>query len=206
MPTHRRTVAAAVAGACIAVAAAAAIVAVRDRGSTPHPSAEAARPSAEVLPAVWHERPGPVPAFAWTDADGAPVALADFAGTPVLLNLWASWCAPCIREMPLLDALAGETRDALAVVVLNQDRDAEAARRFWAERGFQNLALYLDPGLAAFKALSVRGLPLTLVVDAAGREVARLEGIAEWTAPEIVGWLRAFAAAGRSGGDERAGR
>lgn len=168
------------------------IVSVHGPGASPLARA-AAPPPPELLPAVWHEAPRAVADVAWTDADGRPVRPAHFAGKPLLLNLWATWCAPCVREMPMLDALAGMTAGAVSVVVLNQDRDRAAARRYWDERGFANLAFHLDPGLAAFSGFGVRGLPLTLIVDAEGREIGRMEGIAEWTAPEVVEWLTALA-------------
>ena len=173
-------------------ALAAAVVIVFVFGSDSSSRDGAARPSEALLPAVWHDTPRELPDIAWTDAAGAPTRLGDFTGRPLVLNLWATWCAPCLREMPMLDTLAGEAAGAFSVVALNQDRDTESARRFWKERGFVHLALFLDPSFAAFEAFSVRGLPLTLIVDAEGREVARVEGIAEWNAPEIARWLRAF--------------
>ena len=153
------------------------------------PPAAAPRPPADILPAQWHDEPRPAPELAWVDAAGEPARLADLAGRPALLNLWATWCAPCVREMPMLDALAGASGGAFSVVALNQDRDAAAARRFWREGGFAHMALWLDPGLAAFGALEVRGLPLTLILDAEGREIGRVEGVAEWTAPAVAAWL-----------------
>jgi len=165
------------------------IVSVLDFGAPPTGSA-AVRPASAILPAMWHETPQPVADFAWEDADGAPVKLTDFIGKPVLLNLWATWCAPCIREMPMLDALAGAADGGFAVVTLNQDRALPEARAWWEEREFAHLLLYLDPGLAAFRALNVRGLPLTLLIDARGREVGRVEGVAEWTSPAIAAFVR----------------
>ena len=187
MRSGRRAVMVALLSAAVSAAA---IVAVSGLGS----SAAAPRPPEELLPAVWHAAPRAVAPLSWTDAAGAPAALADFRGRPALLNLWATWCAPCLREMPMLDSLAGALGGALSVVALNQDRDAAAARAFWAGRGFAHLELFLDPGLSAFAALGVRGLPLTLLIDAEGREIARLEGVAEWTAPEVEAYLRALAA------------
>ncbi len=185
-------------GLLSSVVSAAVIVVILGPGSTPQSRFAAARPSDELLPAVWHDAPRAIPPLAWVDADGGPAGLADFAGTPTLLNLWATWCAPCVRELPMLDTLAGETKGALAVVALNQDRAGDTARRYWAERGFDNLALYLDPGLEAFGTLNVRGLPLTLIVDSEGREIGRLEGIAEWTAPGVVAFLKSLEAASAS--------
>ncbi len=161
-------------------------------GPDSSPRDGAPRPSATALPAVWHDAPRKIPGVAWTDAAGAPARLGDFAGRPALLNLWATWCAPCLREMPMLDALAGEAEGAFSVIALNQDRDVESARRFWRENGFAHLALFLDPSFEAFGALAVRGLPLTLIVDARGREIARVEGAVEWNAPEIARWLKAL--------------
>lgn len=192
MRSGRRAVMVALLSASVSAAA---IVAVSGLGSSAGTDAAAAsRPPEALLPAVWHGAPRAAAALSWTDAADAPAALADFRGRPVLLNLWATWCAPCLREMPMLDSLAGALGGALSVIALNQDRDAAAAREFWAGRGFAHLELFLDPGLAAFKALGVRGLPLTLIIDAEGREVARLEGVAEWTAPEVESYLRALAA------------
>ena len=192
MRSGRRAVMVALLSAAVSAAA---IVAVSGFGSSAGTDAAAApRPPEELLPAVWRDSPRAAAALSWTDAAGAPAALADLKGRPALLNLWATWCAPCLREMPMLDSLAGALGGAVSVAVLNQDRDAAAARAFWAERGFAHLELLLDPGLSAFKALGVRGLPLTLIIDAEGREIARLEGVAEWTAPEVEAYLRALAA------------
>lgn len=177
-------------GLSSALAAAGVIVFVS--GSDSSPRADAMRPPASVLRAVWHDAPRDIPGFAWTDAAGAPARLGDFAGRPALLNLWATWCAPCIREMPMLDALAGGAEGAFSVIALNQDRDVASARRFWKENGFSHLALFLDPSFEAFDALAVRGLPLTLIVDAQGRETGRVEGAVEWNAPEIARWLKAW--------------
>lgn len=195
MPKNRRPIparAAALALAALAVSAAA-IVFVSGLGSSPQ-RAGPPRPPAAALPAQWNDPPLEIAELEWQDAGGAPVRLADFAGKPLALNLWATWCAPCVREMPLLEALAAASGGAFAVVALNQDRDRAAARRFWEDGGFSHLALYLDPPLAAFAALGVRGLPLTLLIDAHGRELGRVEGAVEWTAPEIAAWLHALAA------------
>ena len=177
-------------GLSSALAAAGVIVVVFGSDSSPRDGAT--RPPAAALPAVWHDAPREIPDIAWTDAAGAPVRLEDFAGRPALLNLWATWCAPCLREMPMLDALAGEAEGAFSAIALNQDRDIEGARRYWEENGFAHLALFLDPSFEAFGALAVRGLPLTLIVDARGREIARVEGAVEWNAPEILRWLKAL--------------
>ena len=187
MKAHKGAVIAAV---VIAAATLAAILAGTPERSTPQWSA-VPPPSQALLPFVWHPAPRPLPVLAFTDPAGTPASLADFAGGMVLVNLWATWCAPCLREMPTLDALAREVPD-LTVIALNQDRGGIAvAGPFWEEHGFTALALYLDPGFAAAGALEARGLPITLFVDRNGNELARLEGIAAWDAPEVVAYFRA---------------
>jgi len=113
--------------------------------------------------------------------DGAPARFADFRGKPLLLNLWATWCAPCIAEMPTLDRLAASTND-IRVLALSQDMDGRAkVEAFFKERKFKSLQPYLDPELSMMSALQVATLPTTILYDAQGREVWRMTGIEDWT-------------------------
>lgn len=110
-----------------------------------------------------------------------PVRLADYRGKPVVLNLWATWCAPCREEMPSLDALAKEAGEDLVVLPVASGRNTEAGvAKFFAESGVQNLPVVLDPKQQLARALGVRGLPVTILIDRDGREVARLLGGADW--------------------------
>jgi thiol-disulfide isomerase/thioredoxin len=126
--------------------------------------------------------------MAFTDAEGNPRTLADFAGKSVLVNFWASWCIPCRAEMPALDALAAaENDDSFVVLPLNLDLGEGGlakARAFLAEGGWANLPLYADSTFEAFKALQTSavalGLPSTLLIDEKGCELAVLQGPAEW--------------------------
>jgi thiol-disulfide isomerase/thioredoxin len=131
------------------------------------------------------------------DADGTERRLADFAGKGLVVNLWATWCPPCVEEMPTLDRLARQVRgDGIEVLALSQDRGgADAVRAFYARTGVRHLGVWLDPRGAAGRAWGARRLPTTLIVDRAGREAARLEGITEWDAAPMVARIRALVAA-----------
>jgi thiol-disulfide isomerase/thioredoxin len=162
------------------------------------PPPRAGRPPLRITGEIQHftpaRNPRPVPEAVFADGTGRPVAFADFRGRVVLLNFWATWCAPCVREMPALDRLQKQLGDSrFAVVALNEDRNgAEVAPPFMDRLGLSALALYLDPGGAVQRAFGVTSLPTTILIDARGREVGRLVGPAEWTAPEAVALIRHF--------------
>jgi thiol-disulfide isomerase/thioredoxin len=153
---------------------------------------------------VLHDQPQPVQAVTFEDGEGRSLALADFRGRIVLLNIWATWCAPCRHEMPTLDRLQRALGGAdFEVVALSIDRKgASAVAGFYEEIGIEALQLYVDPSGAAQRALRVVGIPTTLLLDREGRELGRLAGPAEWDSPTMVDWLqsliRTTAAAERS--------
>ncbi|AOL24259.1 Thiol-disulfide isomerase or thioredoxin [Erythrobacter litoralis] len=128
----------------------------------------------------------PLPEFTVTDPAGNTLDLASLEGRPVLLNLWATWCAPCVVEMPMLDALAQDMAGELRVVTVSQDiRGAEKVEPFFDERGFERLEPWLDPGSELAVRMSEGGqLPLTVLYDAQGREVLRIAGGYEWDGEE----------------------
>jgi thiol-disulfide isomerase/thioredoxin len=140
---------------------------------------------------------GPLPEFQFRLPDGTVKTLADYAGQGVVLNLWATWCAPCVAEMPSLDALAAAVRGAGAVVLpLSSDRGGAAAvERWYAAHDIKNLPVLLDPMGAAARALGANGIPTTLLVDGKGRERGRLEGGADWADPKSVAMVKALATA-----------
>jgi thiol-disulfide isomerase/thioredoxin len=119
------------------------------------------------------------PVFAFTDAKSAGRTLADFRGKPVLLNLWATWCAPCIKEMPTLDALAAREGDKLQVLTISQDSDPAKVATFFGEKKFAKLQPYLDGELAFSTQMGVN-LPTTILYNSAGREVWRTSGDTDW--------------------------
>jgi thiol-disulfide isomerase/thioredoxin len=123
----------------------------------------------------------PAPASQFQDPQGRPTSLAAFRGRPLLVNLWATWCGPCVVEMPQLDALAAREAERVQVLAISQDTDGrDGVTRFFAARRFARLQPYLDPRLDIMMALRVDTLPTTILYDARGREVWRMTGMAEW--------------------------
>nr|WP_255635565.1 TlpA disulfide reductase family protein [Azospirillum sp. 412522] len=147
--------------------------------------------------------PKPMPPLSFVDAEGRRIDLADFKDRVILLNLWATWCGPCVKEMPSLDRLQAQLGgDAFQVVALSLDRGGRTAvEPFYRKTGVEHLTVFLDPGSESMKALSLRGLPTTVLVDPDGRELGRVEGAVEWDSPEVVAFLRQFL--GRGGGPAR---
>ena len=140
--------------------------------------------------------PAPPAPQSFTDAEGAAVSLADFKGKGVVLNLWATWCVPCVAEMPALDAMAAKLAgEGIVVVPLSSDRGGAAAvRKFYAAHQIAHLGIWLDHlGLAA-RGLGARGLPTTLIIDREGRERGRLEGGIAWATEEALAKIRALTA------------
>lgn len=149
------------------------------------------------------ERTSPqLPDIRFQDAGGNTRSLADFRGRVVLLNLWATWCVPCRKEMPSLDRLQAQLGGpAFEVVALSIDKSPQAVREFYREYGIRNLALYIDPSAEVTSTLGAVGIPTTLLVDGDGRERWRRVGPAEWDAPEEVARIREHIQGGaRSGG------
>ena len=142
----------------------------------------AALNSGQMTAFVFKKTPEPLPEVSFTDASGKAMTLAAFKGKTVLLNLWATWCAPCRKEMPDLDRLQKELgSDRFEVVALSVDRQGvEAARKFLDGIKVENLKLYIDPTARAATTLRAVGMPTTILINAEGREVGRLVGPAEW--------------------------
>jgi thiol-disulfide isomerase/thioredoxin len=132
------------------------------------------------------------PSVAFKDADGHERTLTNWRGRAVLLNLWATWCAPCRKEMPALDRLqAALGSDRFEVVALAVDKaGVEGARKFFDETGVGSLAIYVDTTARAGTTLKTIGLPTTLLIDREGREVGRLTGPAEWDSEEAKRLIR----------------
>jgi thiol-disulfide isomerase/thioredoxin len=131
---------------------------------------------------VFRKAPEELPEVKFLDAEGKERTLAHWRGKVVLLNLWATWCLPCRKEMPALDRLQAEMgSDKFQVVAVSVDRRGLAgARKFLEEAQAGKLALYADPSARMAATLRAAGLPATLLLDAEGREIGRLLGPAEW--------------------------
>jgi thiol-disulfide isomerase/thioredoxin len=136
--------------------------------------------------------PRALPPLDIRDAAGERVSLERFRGKVVLLNLWATWCAPCRKEMPALDRLQAKAGGArFTVVALATDAGgAQAAREFYAANDIRHLAIYFDGGGDVLTTLGTAGLPTTLLLDAEGREVGRYLGAADWESEEFAQVLR----------------
>jgi thiol-disulfide isomerase/thioredoxin len=145
-------------------------------------------------------RPRPAPELEVSARDGHPVRLADFRGRFVLVNLWATWCAPCVREMPSLDRLQARLGDRLAVMAISEDRGAGAVvDPFLAQHEIERLSVYLDPKMAATQAFRPEGLPATYLIDPQGRILGFVEGGAEWDSPAMLERLDKYLARGTGG-------
>ncbi|MCG2841779.1 TlpA family protein disulfide reductase [Sandaracinobacter sp. RS1-74] len=163
----------------------------------PSPKAEPQAPqAAEAEPAA--AKPGfdrshagrPAPALALeTNPDGATETIADILranpGRKLLVNLWATWCAPCLKELPTLDTLAADTKGKLLVVPISQDMEGWRAvsKAFTADR-YPNLETRVESGMQFGFELKAKGLPLTILYDEKGQEVWRYAGDRDWASPE----------------------
>jgi thiol-disulfide isomerase/thioredoxin len=138
------------------------------------------------------ETPVPAPRVTFVDDRGGAHTLAEFRGRYLLLNLWATWCAPCARELPSLARLSAQMKDERfrVVAVALPPGSVADAHAFLAGHDAGALAAYGDANTMFFRAFHAYGLPLTVLIDPDGREVARVVGPAQWDAPEAVAYLK----------------
>ena len=129
------------------------------------------------------------PLLKFKNPDGGTFDLTKFKGTPVLVNLWASWCAPCIKELPTLQELEGSQAEEgkLGIIAVSQDMAPQGSvDAFLSERDIGRFAAYHDPGMGLSSALGVQILPTTILYDAEGKEVWRYVGDMDWTSAEAA--------------------
>ena len=144
-----------------------------------------------------NESPKPMPELQFNDSDGKPHTRADFKGKVVLLNIWATWCGPCRKEMPTLDRLQAILGgpDFVVLPVSIDRKGMDVISVFYADTGIKNLARYVAPAANhALDALSVWGLPATLLLDRQARVIGQIDGPAEWDAPETIDLLKSIIA------------
>ncbi len=145
-----------------------------------------------------HEEPQPGSEVTFADPDGGEHSLADYEGKVVLLNFWATWCTPCLKEMPSLDRLQAELGgDDFAVVPVATSRNPlPAINRFFERAEIANLPILLDPDRSLAAEFGAFSLPLTVILNAEGQEIGRLTGDAEWDNEAALAILRAIIASG----------
>jgi thiol-disulfide isomerase/thioredoxin len=203
---RRRTVIAlgAIAGVAVGLAAVYGITATQRNPADPacRPAAELAKRLAplargEVAAVNIAAAPRRLPELAFTDAGGKPRTLADFRGRTVLFNLWATWCVPCRKEMPALDALQAKLGGPIfEVVAVNIDtRNLDKPKAWLDEVGIKRLGYYADPSAKVFQDLKAVGkaiaMPTTLLIDPNGCELAVLAGPAEWASEDAIRLIEA---------------
>jgi thiol-disulfide isomerase/thioredoxin len=146
---------------------------------------------------VVHDAPRPASDLPFLRTDGSEGSLADYRGRMVVLNFWATWCGPCREEMPSLqnlqDMKGGE--DFTVVTLATGFNQPQAIRRFFEETGVTDLQQYRDINQQIAREMGVFGLPITVILDPEGREIARLRGDAHWDSPEAVAIIEALLAA-----------
>ncbi|MEW5704298.1 MAG: TlpA disulfide reductase family protein [Pseudomonadota bacterium] len=158
-----------------------------------------ARPPADFPPpAALHftplSKPRPVPDAVFYDEEYRERRFADWRGKGIVLNLWATWCGPCVRELPTLDRLAGLLAgEDIVVLALALDRGGLAVvKPFYEELGINRLAIYLDPKGRVAKAFGLVGVPVTAFIDHEGRVLGSHAGLADWDTPEALALVRSY--------------
>lgn len=137
----------------------------------------------------------PLPEFQFFDEAGATLTAASHTGRALVVNFWATWCPPCVAEMPAFDRAQALLQDeGIRVLPLSSDRGGAAqVRPFYERLGLRHLPILLDPRGAAARAFGARGLPTTVIINRAHREVARLEGEAVWDDAAVLAAVRRLA-------------
>jgi thiol-disulfide isomerase/thioredoxin len=162
--------------------------------AAPIPAVQTPPPEPLEFPFDLLDPPRPLPELRFVDGEGRPLTLADFRGKVILLNIWATWCIPCLREMPTLDRLQAKLGGPrFEVVVLSIDIGGiPVVEKFYRALKLDSLGIYVDKTLRAQRDLGIVGIPTTLLIDRQGREIGRLAGPAEWDSKEAIKAIRRY--------------
>lgn len=141
-----------------------------------------------------HDQALPVSAEAFQDEDGNPLVLADLQGQISVVNFWATWCAPCRAEMPsLMELQQSLGDDSFEVVTIATGRNPiSAINRFFDAEGLTDLPKHRDPTMGFAQSMSVLGLPVTVILDRNSQEIARIQGEANWSSPDVIAFFQAL--------------
>jgi thiol-disulfide isomerase/thioredoxin len=160
----------------------------RQKAETPQAEQAAAPAAGEMQKGVDRRRAGePAPATIFRDPGGGDISLADFKGVPTLVNLWATWCAPCVKELPTLDKLAAShaADGQLGIIAVSQDSKPQAeVKAFLGKLGIAHVGAFHDDKMALSGALGVQVMPTTILYGSDGKEIWRYVGDLDWTGPE----------------------
>ena len=162
--------------------------------AAPIPAVQTPPPEPSEFPFDLLDPPRPLPELRFVDGEGRPLTLADFRGKVILLNLWATWCIPCLREMPTLDRLQAKLGGPhFEVVVLSIDIGGlPVVEKFYRALKLKALGIYVDKTLRVQRDLGIVGIPTTLLIDRQGREIGRFAGPAEWDSKEAIKAIRRY--------------
>ena len=170
-----------------------ALLGLANTGHADVAAAEAMR-EGDMRKLIFHSAPMASSDVTFIGEDGQDMTLADYQGKHIVLNFWATWCAPCRKEMPhlsaLQDAMGG---DQMEVVTIATGRNPlPVMQRFLAEIEVDNLPLHTDPRQSLARSLGVLGLPVTIILDPEGNEIARMQGDADWSSENAMAILQAL--------------
>ena len=162
--------------------------------AAPIPAVQMPPPEPAEFPFDLLDPPRALPELRFVDGEGRPLTLADFRGKVILLNIWATWCIPCLREMPTLDRLQAKLGGPrFEVVVLSIDiGGVSVVKKFYRALRLEALGIYVDKTTRARTALGITGIPTTLLIDRQGREIGRFAGPAEWDSKEAIKTIRRY--------------
>jgi len=148
----------------------------------------------DALDAITKIMPQTPPNLTFTTPKGKQLSLANYRGHPLIVNLWATWCGPCVAEIPSFAALAATLKPA-GILILPISIDlggAQDVRPFYASHNIQNLPILLDPNGDNMTTLGTNSVPFSLVINAAGQAVATMDGAANWNTPGMIAYLKSL--------------